>query len=297
MLVGGFVAMLQYVQRLKTGFDNVFLPYNGYNAAMGQIERIIEIFHTEPEYISTKLIKSFAIRGEIIFENVTFGYDKKVNILKSVNIKINSGESVFLFGPSGSGKTTFIKLLFRYIKPQKGTIYMDGIDIQKINLEEYRKNIGLVLQESRFFSGTVLENLCYGLDKIDLEEVYKVAEMVNIHNEILQMENGYDTHISSIQTQLSIGQRQRITLARVILRNPPLLILDEVTNALDVENDFKIKKILKKVVHNRTSIIISHDLKSTYITDKYFMIGNKKIHEIPNSYIKSLSSQYSYENK
>jgi len=282
MTIGGILAIYQYVTQLRKSLGAFASQYVGLKLALGIIERVIDVFHhdTEDNNDETKLIIKSQLKGSIRFENVSFGYSRQSKILENVNFIINEGETVLFFGPSGIGKTTITKLLLRYIKPINGSIFVDNYRINEVNLDYYRKQFGVVLQEIRLFSTSIKENICYGYSKVTESEIINAAQIAQIHNDIISLDKGYDTLISANQTELSVGQKQRITLARAIIKNPPILILDEATVAIDSTTDILIMEALGGVFKNRTSLIISHKHIPLKIFNRVFLLKNNSVIEI-----------------
>ncbi|MBR3576252.1 MAG: ATP-binding cassette domain-containing protein, partial [Clostridia bacterium] len=210
---------------------------------------------------------------------VTFGYEEGINVLENVSFEVKSGETVALIGPTGAGKTTIVNLLGKYYNLNGGRILVDGYDISKVTLASLRAQIGYMFQDSFLFSGTIMENIRYGrLDASD-EEVYEAAKAVNAHNFIIGLKNGYDTFVSERGSSLSVGQRQLISLARTMLRNANILILDEATSNIDSETEAKLLEGMNKLMEGRTSFVIAHRLSTIKNADKIMVIANKGIEE------------------
>lgn len=288
--IGGLIAIHQYTQQLRNGLSAFGLQYEGMAIALGQIERVIEIFKILPEELDSenKIVLHQPLNGSISFENVSSSYEKNSKIIDCANINIRQGEKVLFTGPSGIGKTTIIKLLLRYIKPSQGNIFVDGYNIQTINLESYRSNFGIILQEMKFFSGSIRDNILYGIENITEDEIISATKTAQIHDFIMTLPKGYETLISANFTQLSGGQKQRIFLARAILKKPSIYIFDEATSSLDMETYLLIREALKKVIKNKTCIIISHDQHIINYVDKVYMINKGKVFRMEKSLIEKL---------
>ncbi len=200
------------------------------------------------------------LRGEIVFDRVTFSYNRDRSIIENISLHIASGETVALVGPSGAGKTTICNLIPRFYDVQKGSIRIDGVDVRDFTQRSLRRNIGIVQQDVFLFTGTIRENIAYGkIDTTD-EEIIAAAKQANAHEFIMELEKGYDTYAGERGVMLSGGQRQRIAIARIFLKNPPILILDEATSALDSETEAMIQDALFKLSQNRTTLVIAHRL-------------------------------------
>ena len=217
----------------------------------------------------------------IQFKNVNFKYDKDGSyILKNINAKILKGEKIALVGPSGSGKTTFANLLLDYYEPFSGTIDIDGIDYKKIKTSSIRNMIGLVTQEPILFNDTIKNNIMYGSNHINEEQIYNATKIANIYDYINSIKDKLDTNIGEKGTKLSGGQKQRISIARAILKNPPILVLDEATSSLDSESELKVQNAINNLVKDRTVIIIAHRLSTIKDADKIFVFNNGSIEEV-----------------
>ncbi|MCM8772364.1 MAG: ABC transporter ATP-binding protein/permease [Candidatus Omnitrophica bacterium] len=281
LTLGELMAFLGYIGMFYAPLTNLTLLSTWFSNFTSASHRIFEVLDTEPQVREpVKIIKLDKIKGAIEFKNVTFGYDPYQPILKDVSFKIEPGEVVGIVGKSGSGKTTIINLLCKFYEVQKGQILIDGIDIKEIPSSELRKHIGLVLQEPFLFRGTVLENILYGKPDATLEEVIYAAKIANAHDFIMKLPNGYDTLLGERGAGLSGGEKQRITIARAILCNPAILILDEATSSVDTESEKKIQDALSSLWKNRTTIIVAHRLSTLKDADKIIVVDNGRIAEI-----------------
>lgn len=222
------------------------------------------------------------VQGKVEFEKVSFAYNSDELVLKDVDLKVNPGELVALVGPSGAGKTTMINLIARFYDPVSGKISIDGIDLRQLKMSTFRKQMGIVPQETILFRGTIAENIAYGRNEAPMEEIIEAAKAANAHNFITQMTEGYETRVGSRGTTLSGGQRQRIAIARAILRDPRILILDEATSALDTESEVLIQEALERLMKNRTSFVIAHRLSTILSADRIVVMNQGQIVEIGN---------------
>jgi len=283
MTLGIVVAFLLYVNKFFSPLVDLATFYNTLQSAMSAAERIFVTLDTKPEIADApNAIGLSHVKGEIIFDHVTFGYYPIRPVLKDVNIYVGPGKTLAIVGPTGAGKSTIAKLLSRFYETQKGTITVDGYDVQKITLNSLHKQMGVVLQEPFLFSGTIMENIKYGkLDAPD-DKVKQVAKIVGIHEFINTLPQGYETDVGERGARLSVGQRQLVSFARALLRDPPILILDEATSSVDPYTELKIKKALAVLLKNRTSLVIAHRLSTVRNADNIVVINEGKIVEEGN---------------
>lgn len=250
-----------------------------YQNGVTGFERFIEIMDAEPEKEkeNAKTIKK--LKGNIEFENVSYGYDGEKNVLKNIDLKINQGQTFALVGSSGGGKTTICHLIPRFYNVKNGKIKIDDCDINDITADSLRKNIGIVQQDVYLFNSSIKENILYGrLDATD-EEVVEAAKKANIHDYIMSLENGYETQIGERGVKLSGGQKQRLSIARVFLKNPSILILDEATSALDNATETLIQSALNELCKGRTTIVVAHRLSTIKNADEIAVVSDGKIVE------------------
>lgn len=242
-------------------------------------ERFLELMRTEPEIVDAPDATELeSVRGEIEFRDVNFSYDR-VQVLHDIGIKLEPGKCLALIGPSGGGKTTMCQLLMRFYEPDSGTISVDGMDISGITQSSLRRNIGMIQQDVYMFAGTIRENIRYGRPDATDDEIVEAARLAEIHDEIMQMPDGYDSYIGERGVMLSGGQKQRLSIARVFLKNPPILILDEATSALDTVTEQRIQASLDRLSQGRTSIIIAHRLSTIRNADTIAVIEHGRIAE------------------
>lgn len=243
-------------------------------------KRFVDILDETPEILnSPNAIDLTTVNGKIAFENVSFYYDKTNEVLNNVNLQIPAGKTIALVGPSGGGKTTLCSLIPRFYDVNSGQITIDDIDIKAVTLKSLRNAIGIVQQDVYMFAGTVLENISYGNPTAAFEEIVAAAKKANIHDFIMSLAKGYNSHVGEHGVKLSGGQKQRLAIARVFLKNPPILILDEATSALDNESEQHIQKSLEELATNRTTIVIAHRLSTIKNADEIIVINDNGIQE------------------
>ncbi len=278
--VGLIVAFIQYSQRFFQPLASIFSQYNLLQLGVTGGSRIKEIFDVEAE-VTDKDSKGDidGIDGTVHIKDITFGYDPAKPVLKNVDIEVEKGQMVALVGPTGSGKTTVMNLMNRFYDVNDGAILVDGKDIREISLASLRRNVGIVLQESVIFSGTIADNIAYGKDDATKEEIENAAKLANIHEFIESLDDGYETKVDNASTLFSIGQKQMMSIARTILTNPDLLILDEATSNVDTVTEEKIQAAMKNALHNRTSFVIAHRLKTILDADIIVVLKDGEIIE------------------
>lgn len=278
--VGLIVAFIQYSQRFFQPLATIFSQYNILQLGITGGGRVKEIFDVEAEVTNRdKTVDITGINGQVHIDNVTFGYDEDMPVLKNVDILVEKGQMVALVGPTGSGKTTVMNLMNRFYDVNSGAIYVDGKDIRDLSISSLRSNVGIVLQESIIFSGTIFDNIAYGKENATLEEVISAAKMANIHEFISHLENGYDTKIDNDSSIFSVGQKQMMSIARTILTDPDLLILDEATSNVDTVTEEKIQMAMKNALENRTSFVIAHRLKTILNADIIVVLKDGEVIE------------------
>ena len=259
MSVGTMVAFLGYLWRFYAPVQNLARITHRLQHAATAAERIFEVLDTEPDMeIPPDAIELTDVKGHIVYDNVTFSYDGVNQALKGVSFEIQPGEMIGLVGPTGAGKSTLINLLCRFYDPDEGRILIDGHDLRKVRPESLRRHIGVVLQDTYLFNGTVAENISYGKPDASLEEIVAAARAANAHEFIIKMPDGYDTLVGERGSHLSGGEKQRIAIARALLRDPAILIFDEATSSVDTETEAKIREAIDRLIEGRTTIAIAH---------------------------------------
>lgn len=244
------------------------------------IDRLRQFLDEEPEVTSYPgSVKVQRVKGNIDFDNVGFGYEKHTPVLQQLDFKALQGETVALIGPTGCGKTTILSLLLRFYDVQKGAIRIDGIDLRDFDLTTLRRQFGIVLQEPFLFDTSIADNIRYGRPGATLEEVQAAARMAVIHDDVMALSNGYDSVPGTGDVVLSVGQKQRISIARAILADPVILIMDEATSALDSESERAIQTALNTFLHGRTSFIVAHRLSTIRHADRIILLEGGHIRE------------------
>ena len=281
--LGTLVAFLAYVTQFFQPIVNLTTFYNTIQSAMAAAERIFETMDTTPEIVDApNAIELSVVESKISFQNVTFSYNLKDPVLRSIDVTVESGQTLAIVGPTGAGKSTIVRLLSRFYEPQSGTITVNGYDIRDVTIKSLRRQMGIVLQEPFLFSGTIKENIRYGkLDATD-EEVANISKLVGAHEFIASLPDRYETEVGERGRRLSMGQRQLVSFARALLHDPPILILDEATSSLDPYTELKIKKGLEVLLKNRTSLVIAHRLSTVRKADNIIVVNDGRIAEQGN---------------
>lgn len=278
--LGTLTAFVSYVWRFYGPMWNLVSLIEPLQQVVTSAERIVYLMNMRPKVRDSGDSRELSIRGHIVFRNVSFGYDPYVHVLKDINLEIRPGEKIGIVGPTGSGKTTMTKLLLRFYDPSEGSILMDGVDIRRIKLESLRRQIGLVIQEPVLFNDTVGNNIAYGKPGAAPEEIIASAKIAQAHSFIMSMPLAYDTPVGERGSRLSGGERQRIAIARAVISDPKILILDEATSSLDAITERKIKEALDEISRGRTTIIIAHRLSTITDVDRIVVIDKGRIVEV-----------------
>ncbi len=281
--VGSILAFLNYSKMFRRPINQLASIYSSIQTSLAGAERIFDIIDHLIEVKDVENpITMKEIKGEVEFKNVCFGYTPEKMVLKDFNLKVKQGENVAIVGPTGAGKTTIINLLSRFYDINSGVITIDGIDISKVKKADLRKKIGIVLQDTYLFKGTILENIKYGKMDATIEEVIEACKKAQAHSFIRRLPNGYDSMIEESGSNLSQGERQLISIARAILANHEILILDEATSNVDTRTEVNIQKGTKKLMEGKTSFIIAHRLSTVRNVDTIVVLNHGKIVEKGN---------------
>ncbi|GFR37980.1 multidrug ABC transporter ATP-binding protein [Insulibacter thermoxylanivorax] len=279
--VGVVVAFLNYSKQFQRPLNDLANQFNLVQSAIAGAERVFETIDTESEYEqqsgSVKTLKD--VRGEVVFEDVCFSYQKGAPVLNRISLRASPGQMIALVGPTGAGKTTIINLLTRFYEIDSGCITIDGTDIRELDKDSLRRRIGLVLQDAYLYSDTIRENIRFGRLEATDEEVEAAAKLANAHSFIQKLPQGYDTMLTAGGANLSQGQRQLLTIARAILADPAILILDEATSSIDTRTEMHIQTAMRQLMKGRTSFVIAHRLGTIRKADQILVINHGEIIE------------------
>jgi ATP-binding cassette, subfamily B, bacterial len=277
---GELVGFVLYVNVLFKPIDKISAILELYPKGMAGFKRFTELMDQNPDVVDREdAIEIPHLKGDIKFKNVTFSYDKNKPVLDRIDLQINHGETVAFVGPSGAGKTTICSLIPRFYDVNSGSITIDGIDLRDMTKKSLRSQIGIVQQDVFLFTGTLRENIAYGSLGATHEDIVKAAKQAHLEDFIAALPDGYETQIGERGLKLSGGQKQRIAIARMFLKNPPILILDEATSALDTETERIIQKALAELSMNRTTLVIAHRLATIRSADRIVVVTEDGIAE------------------
>lgn len=304
LTVGVLVAFTAYIGRFWAPINTLAGFYNSLLTAISYLERI---FETIDEPVKVKdapdAVPMPQVKGEVEFRHVTFGYEPGQKILDDISFTAGEGESYAIVGPTGAGKTTIVNLISRFYNVDSGEILIDGTDISRVTLHSLRSQMGIMMQDSFIFSGTIMDNIRYGNRDATDEEVIKAAKTVCAHDFIMEMEQGYETEVNERGSRLSAGQRQLISFARALLADPKILILDEATSSIDTETEIVLQKGLNELLQGRTSFIIAHRLSTIKNADCIMYVdrggilergSHEELLEQKGEYYKLYMSQYDF---
>lgn len=278
--VGTIVAFLGYVGGLFGPVQGLSSVYRTLRVASVSLREIFGILDTHDQLgDAPDACDAGDVRGEVTFENVRFGYDPKTPVLDGVDLHVRSGETIALVGPSGAGKTTMMGLLQRFYDPDAGRVLVDGKDIRTLKQRSLRAQVGVVLQDPLLFDESVRSNIAYGRPDATFDQIVAAAKAANAHDFILRLPEGYDTRVGERGNRLSTGERQRIAIARALLKDPPILILDEATASLDAETEALVQEALGRLARNRTTFLIAHRLATVVDADRILVLRDGRIAE------------------
>lgn len=280
--IGIITSFISYSRQFGRPLSQLAQLYNEIQKALAGAERVFEIMDLESEYSSEEKEKFVKLKGKVKFENVSFYYENDREILKNINFEVEAGESVALVGPTGAGKTTILNLLFKFYDFNSGCIYLDNTSIKDIDRKAIRRRLGIVLQDTYLFSGSIKDNIKFGNLNASDEEIIEASKMSKAHEFIKKLPYAYDTEVSENGGNLSEGQRQLIAITRAILADHDIIVLDEATSNVDTQTEKNIQEALKLVMKGKTSFIIAHRLSTIKNADKIIVIKDGRVEEIGN---------------
>lgn len=281
--IGQIQAFIQYVSRFNRPITEVASTTSTIQSLLAAAERVFEFLNEDeevPDPIDAKSIKK--VSGAVEFKNICFSYDKKNPIIKNFSASVKPGQQIAIVGPTGAGKTTLINLLMRFYDPDSGSITIDGVDTKEMNRADVRKLFGMVLQDTWLFSGTIAENLRYGNQKATEDDLKKAAKVSDIHHVIESLGHGYNTVINEDSDNISAGEKQLLTIARAMVANPPMIILDEATSNVDTRTEQLVQAAFEKLTKGRTSFVIAHRLSTIRNADLILVLKDGNIIEQGN---------------
>ena len=281
LTLGDLLAFVGYIWLFYGPLQWFSVILNWMTQAFAGAERIFEVIDTKQEaYDNPEAVSLSSIKGEIEFQNVHFSYEQGKEVIRGVSFKIAPGEIIGLIGRSGAGKSTIINMISRFFVPQSGKILIDGVEIDKIKLHQLRKSMGIVMQEPFLFNATIAENIAYGNENVSFSKIVEAAKAAHAHDFIIRKPEGYDTIVGECGVRLSGGEKQRISIARAILHNPPILILDEATSSVDATTEKHIQEAISNLIRGRTTIAIAHRLSTLRNADRLIVLSGGKVAEI-----------------
>ncbi|MDZ8107493.1 MAG: ABC transporter ATP-binding protein [Nostoc sp. DedQUE12a] len=280
LTIANFFSYLAAVVLLIDPISNISKNYNQFQQGEASIGRVFELMAIQPTVMEkSNAIALPPVKGQVEYRHVSFGYQPGERVLKDISFLVSPGEAIAIIGTSAASKTTFVNLLPRFYDPKVGQILIDGIDIRDVKLNSLRRQIGIVPQQTIIFSGTIAQNIAFGQDFFDMQEVTAAAKIANAHEFISELPEGYRTWVGEGEVNLSLGQRQRIAIARAVHLNPQILIINEATSALDSESEALVQEALERLMENRTVLIIAYRLSTVKRCDRILVLEQGKIIE------------------
>ncbi len=281
LTIGTMVAFIAYIERLYSPLRRLVNSSTALTQSFASMDRIIELLDEPYDIVDKKdALPMTGLKGDVRFRQVDFGYTEHELVLKNIDFHIRPGETVAFVGMSGGGKSTIVSLIPRFFDVTSGAVEIDGIDVREMQARSLRNEIGIVMQDNILFSHSVKENILMGRPEATDEEVIAAARLANAHDFIMNLPEGYDTPVGERGVKLSGGQKQRVAIARVFLKNPPMIILDEATSALDLESEALIQQSLNELAQNRTTLIVAHRLSTITDADRIFVIDHGELKEV-----------------
>jgi len=281
MSLGDLIAFISYVGMMQQPLMMLQRIIDWSSRALTAAERVFEVMDTPEEIVdSAHPVEMPDIQGRVTFQDVHFGYDKSREVLHGIDLEVNPGEMIGLVGPSGAGKSTLINMIMRFYDPTQGRVLLDGVNLREVKIDDFRRQVGVVLQESYLFPGSIRDNIAYGRPNCTPEEVLGAAKAANAHDFIINFPDGYDSYVGERGQRLSGGERQRIAIARAILHNPKILVLDEATASVDTETERMIQQAMERLTEGRTVFAIAHRLSTLRNADRIVVIEDGRIAEI-----------------
>lgn len=279
--LGTILAFLGYVGSLFSPIQGLSGVYQTIQRASVSLDEIFAILDAQEHLGDRPNARALQnIRGDVVFDNVHFAYEQTNRpVLRGVNLKVSAGETIAIVGPSGAGKTTLMALLMRFYDPVTGTICLDGTDLRDLKQSSLRRSIGVVLQDPLLFNDTARNNIAYGRPEATLPEVMDSAKAANAHDYISRLPEGYETVLGERGSRLSVGERQRITIARALVKNPPIIVLDEATSSLDAESEAMVQEALERLMKGRTTFVIAHRLATVVNADRIIVMVEGRVAE------------------
>ncbi|MFL5967542.1 MAG: ABC transporter ATP-binding protein [Gaiellaceae bacterium] len=278
--IGTLFAFMLYVQNFFDPVQQLSQLYNTFLSATAALDKIVDVLDEEPQVLDKPAAKPLPhVDGHVRFDHVRFGYDTGPEVLHDLDVDVPAGTTVALVGHTGAGKSTIAKLLSRFYDPRDGRITIDGHDLRDVTQSSLRRQLGIVPQEGFLFAGTVTENIAFARPDASPEDVVRAAQAVGAHDFIVRLEDGYETQLQERGTRLSLGQRQLVALARALLADPRILILDEATSSVDIGTERKIERALRLLLSGRTAFIIAHRLSTIRDADLIVVLENGRVIE------------------
>lgn len=279
--IGIIASFISYSKQFVRPLNDIANIFNTLQSALAGAERVFEVLDQKEEVEDKKACEKLTdVRGNVEFKDVSFGYDEDNIVLHDISFRVEEGESLAIVGATGSGKTTIVNLLTRFYEITEGSITIDGVDIRDYSRDSLRSNFGIVLQDTYLFSGTIKENIMYGKEDATDLEIISAAKIANAHKFISRLPEGYDTVLSEGGSNLSAGEKQLLAIARAVLSNPSILILDEATSNVDTRTELRIQQAMLNLMKGRTSFIIAHRLSTIRDADNIMVIEDGRIIEV-----------------